>query len=628
MRAGSPTQIGVLRASGLPQDSAAARLALSASLGRADLHVAHLPPSAVLIVRHLALPAVKVQAVGQGGGRVDPTWERAASERLASIYRRAVRPVLGAPPEQCDAVWFADEAELLAALALDLSLGGAEGHWWWQAFRRRWGGLAPNLLPTVLVEWPQALPAALRLLHEQDRVEPVLRALSSHQARQVMDALWRAFDVAPPDLSGASPAPSEPSPARKADGAAAIQPDSQPAPWRAWLAADAVEPALALECICLLGVALALAHAPIAAQAPSFRAAVVRWWQQEHATRQPAAAAAPRAARQDHKQPAAEAPRPRERFDLPGAPPDAPRLVVAGPPGDMQRQFSIDPPAAQPAPVAAPPALHWPAGPNAPQPAPNISTQETRPGDQWPAAGQAQLAHDAAPHVEVHVTAPELAGGVATELAGVLFLVNVMRQLDIPACFEAEWRLASQIGSWGTLELLGRALLAEAARLPTFGKVGNLAGLSADPLWAALSTLDGRGPGVLPGAQFAGAGDVLNVPPAWLNWLTRDPSQSIDLASLAPLAGPLLAGVSHAMQRWLAAVAPLLRQMLQRALAHDADPAAGLLLRRGQLYVTSSHVDLVMPLDSVSLAVRRAGLDFDPGWLPDFGRVVQFHYER
>jgi hypothetical protein len=93
------------------------------------------------------------------------------------------------------------------------------------------------------------------------------------------------------------------------------------------------------------------------------------------------------------------------------------------------------------------------------------------------------------------------------------------------------------------------------------------------------------------------------------------------------LDGPLLAGVDPDLRGWLAAVAPLLRQMLRRALGNDADPVADLLLRRGQLYVTSSHVDLILPLASVSLLVRRAGLDFDPGWLPAWGRVVRFHYE-
>lgn len=628
MLAGGQTQIGLLRASGLPHDSVAARLALSSALGRAELHAAHLPPPAVLIVRHLALPAVNAQAVRQGAGRVDPAWERAAGERLAAVYRRAVRPALEAAPAQCDAVLFADEAELLAALALDISQGRAQGRWWWQAFRRRWGGLAPDRLPAVLVEWPQALPAALRLMHQQDRAEPVLRALAPRQARQVMDVLWRAFGVAPPDLSGAWPASSEPPAAREAAGAGATSPAGHPpAPWRDWLPDSAVTAALAPECLCLLGSALALAHAPAAAQAPAFRAAVVRWWQHECAARQPAAAAAPGAVGQAHQQPSAEAPRPRERFDLPGAPPDAPRLVASAPPGEVQREYSSGPPAAQRQKPASPAAPHLPAGANAPLPAPHMTVQETRPADQRPAPAQAQLAPDAAAAgVEVRGAAPDLAGGVATELAGVLFLVNVMQQLNLPACFEAEWRLASQIGAWGTLELLGRALLAESARLPRLEQDGSVAGLSADPLWAALAAIDGRGPGELPGAQFAGAGDVLHIPPAWQSWLAREAGQAIDLVSQAPLAGPLLAGVSRDMRRWLAALTLLLRQMLLRALDDAADAALALLLRRGQLYVTSSHVDLIMPLDSVSLAVRRAGLDFDPGWLPAFGRVIQFHY--
>jgi hypothetical protein len=46
----------------------------------------------------------------------------------------------------------------------------------------------------------------------------------------------------------------------------------------------------------------------------------------------------------------------------------------------------------------------------------------------------------------------------------------------------------------------------------------------------------------------------------------------------------------------------------------------------GSIFVTSSHVDLVMDLDDISFSVRRAGLDVNPGWLPDFGRVIQFHY--
>lgn len=223
---------------------------------------------------------------------------------------------------------------------------------------------------------------------------------------------------------------------------------------------------------------------------------------------------------------------------------------------------------------------------------------------------------------------PDLAGGVATELGGVLFLINVMQQLDLPACFEAEWRLASAVGPWGVLELLGRALLAERwAKMPSFPKDGIFA--QRDPLWAALAALAGRPADEPAGAALSGP-DFVAIPSSWARWLGDEAiaGQRIDLAGVAPLAGPLLDGVSTDLRRWLAGVAPLLRQMLGRALGDAAgDPAAHLLLRRGQLYVTSSHVDLVLPLDSVSLLVRIAGLDFDPGWLPAFGRIVQFHYE-
>jgi hypothetical protein len=47
----------------------------------------------------------------------------------------------------------------------------------------------------------------------------------------------------------------------------------------------------------------------------------------------------------------------------------------------------------------------------------------------------------------------------------------------------------------------------------------------------------------------------------------------------------------------------------------------------GRLYVTSSHVDLVISLDHADLSVRASGLDRDPGWLPAYGRVVYFHFE-
>jgi hypothetical protein len=44
--------------------------------------------------------------------------------------------------------------------------------------------------------------------------------------------------------------------------------------------------------------------------------------------------------------------------------------------------------------------------------------------------------------------------------------------------------------------------------------------------------------------------------------------------------------------------------------------------------VTATHVDLVMPMNEISVPVRLAGLDANPGWVPELGRVVTFHFVR
>jgi hypothetical protein len=51
-----------------------------------------------------------------------------------------------------------------------------------------------------------------------------------------------------------------------------------------------------------------------------------------------------------------------------------------------------------------------------------------------------------------------------------------------------------------------------------------------------------------------------------------------------------------------------------------------LLNRPGRLFITRTHLDVVLPLAAADLRIRRAGLDLDPGWLPWLGRVVQFKY--
>jgi hypothetical protein len=262
--------------------------------------------------------------------------------------------------------------------------------------------------------------------------------------------------------------------------------------------------------------------------------------------------------------------------------------------------------------------------------------------------------------------------GIQTALGGVLYLINLMCQLDLPACFEADWALDSQVGPWGVLELLGRGMFA-----------GDRRSSPADPLWMALAQLGGRAPGELPGAAVQG-GDRFSLPVAWTTpvssseevyyWAMQhrrlclwsaagymlvecprsaSPSAvqasaalqaylapgaperllhtAFDQAPLDDVTGTMVTGLNPSLTRWLALVLPFLRHRLQLALQPAAteafDLAQMLLLYPGRLYVTATHVDLVMRLEEISLPVRLAGLDRNPGWLLDFGRVVLFHFE-
>jgi hypothetical protein len=54
---------------------------------------------------------------------------------------------------------------------------------------------------------------------------------------------------------------------------------------------------------------------------------------------------------------------------------------------------------------------------------------------------------------------------------------------------------------------------------------------------------------------------------------------------------------------------------------------AALVRRRGRVVADPGWFEVSLSLDDVSLEVRRAGLDCDPGWLPWLGVVVRFRYE-
>jgi hypothetical protein len=80
--------------------------------------------------------------------------------------------------------------------------------------------------------------------------------------------------------------------------------------------------------------------------------------------------------------------------------------------------------------------------------------------------------------------------------------------------------------------------------------------------------------------------------------------------------------LSAITQRWVVATAAALD-------ADGRDPhnvVTGVLRRRGLIHYQLGWVDVELDLDQVDVAVRRAGLDLDPGWVPWLGTVVRFVY--
>ena len=168
----------------------------------------------------------------------------------------------------------------------------------------------------------------------------------------------------------------------------------------------------------------------------------------------------------------------------------------------------------------------------------------------------------------------------ATSWGGLLFLLPVVAELGIPASVTAEPG-AYGVGLRPVLHELGRRLLARAAP-------------GAEPA-------DVRDPALL---AFCGlsSGSQAPRPP--------EPPASERIG--------LVAG----------SVAAALRERLPALEPDRGDPALLLSVcrRHAVIQADPGWIDVDLRLDEVSVEVRRAGLDLDPGYLPWLGCVVRFRY--
>lgn len=707
------THIGTLHVRGAERNDPALRLAIANQLGGADLKPSGMPPSAVLVVRRLADPLPGGFTVQPGSGRPDPDWERAVQRQLEASFSNAAQPDRGRLPGNAEAIVFTDEAELLACLVSDIASGEAWQRWWWKAILKRIPlSFGPSAcirellcekavyLPVVagrLAEWNRA-EAVFKNIEPRDSMTLLQALLAVHGFTELKTAVIEAAGMAPDDSlvrnsdissydrpdAGDHPIDSAISPAQRA--VAGSEKTESPyldfsesvhlaAFWQRYLPSVRVPEVLRKEQLLLFGLSLSILKVPQLARSREFQNEVIEWWRNpdkyNYARGMRRHSAAPEAPGVKHKartQRSEAAVKPLQRASTQEDKVDAEQhdtLTLSALKDRKSKRSSRSA--------------------DAEANAETIREQEQekireleRGGLTAEDASELSTIHPetatAVPDIETDEEQPgtSLTGNfVHTRLGGVLYLLNLMSQLNLPGCFEQDWRLGSRLGRWAFLELMARGLVAQ--------------GHEDDPLWKVFAELDQRPSKEPPGKYFTGSSSY-RLPPAWFDllrsgeetfhwassrgsmrlwssqgyvltetsglagdpqaraeaelrqWFVKD-SRSVlcrKAYSKAPLVRPVWlekAGVSKDLVRWFSLALPFVRQYFYSILKSrdHASPnqtvLKRLLLCPGKLYVTATHVDFATDINNISISARMSGLDRNPGWLPEYGRVVLFHFE-
>lgn len=669
------TVIQRLRLRGAELEPLSARLRMEAVLAGADLLPRGLPPSATVCIRRLMDPKPGVLPVSPQALRPPTAWNEALTSVLREQVARAARPARGVVPPGAEAVLFADPSELLACLASDVSRGLANAHWWWR-------GLFPNadLARAVVTEWlraPEYVPSALEFITRRREARAVLSLFTVPEARELLIQVLRvhglpatALDAPAREADDEQPGPSvERSGPSEAGGA----PRVEVAPWEPW-APEVRALNSSREHAALLGVALTLRRAPMEARRPEFLPTVGTWRHSEQSLSVPPPVT-PRAARSEaptdslmiseHPQPhtqstpaitdfAAPVEEPTARPPFEPAPLEQSVTGTAMPRAEASIAVGVAP--AHPDgsgvswPIEAPPSVELP---------PSREAAPATPAEDL----SRSAAHTTTPPTPLRELEPPSgrAWGLpfSTRLGGLFYLVNLGLFLELYGDFSMPMHPNNlPLSLWDFVTLVGRRLCVDPR--------------PSDPVWKVLAMLAGRKPGDLPGQGFTPP-DAWRIPPTWLRtfraardthwtWSVlegrlrvrhaagflvldvpcdgRDAEALVD-SELAPYSsgspftlsrgdetGPLDTGP---LERWLGWLVPFCRARLCRALGVSQDEAsaldATLLTHDARLHVTEGHVDVVLFLAQLPLAVRIAGLDRDIGWLPSEGRHLTFHFE-
>ncbi|EJL30106.1 hypothetical protein PMI01_03223 [Caulobacter sp. AP07] len=622
----SPDQGLTVQRARLRGGGANARRVLEAALAPIDPSRIGLPRRAMLIVRRLAAAAPL--------GR--PGFTLAVETALRNSLARAVRPARDSVAGQADSMLFDDEVELAGWL-----IGGRvrndppAARWWWPAALR--GRPPAAWWRTEVLPRGDLLPRVIVWLAERGLAEPWLAELDDAELDLALGAIVHAHALDPACVEARPGVRPRRAPAKRAVNVQALTVLLRRTP-------ELVASRLSGPARRLLAVALTVRRDAPQARDPGFAAALealdalVPGSDPQLIARSPApdqAADVPSKRKPSTSRSASR------RATIGPAPAEPSEPGLESEPGELDAPSLDGKDTATVAPEARP----------APAPgSPHDPTPSRSPAPVLPPGPALAAVLDAE---DVHET--ETTGGVrrvTVRFGGLFYLLNALLGLELYSDFSQPRGRNLALSPWDLLAMLGARWFG-----PAF---------AADPMSGFLADLAGRTPRRRAGAGFV-APKTWITPGAWLRpwgqpatvigWAgrrrlmlwhpagfaiadaPRRPGRNgrDQLARLARRAGlaattivtaaraPVRLG--HGRDRWLGLLTLYLSARLSRALGVDARDAPDLVCRHPAVVEISDGVlDIHLALADLPLALRTAGLDRDPGWIPAVGLKPAFHF--
>ena len=582
--------IGRLRVAGTNVDALSARLRATMLLNAANLEAAQPTPSAIVFIRKLRDPLPGVLSLDSSTTEPPAEWKTALAGALRSVAGRAGRPAVEAVSGNEEAIIFTDRAELLACLAADTCHGATATRWWWSCLLR-----AGHDLPAIAKIWresPEYIPAALDHLSKRRVAAAFVQRLDDNTTQQFVQAIIQVFGLqwlmpvvaSRIETIGSSRFVSSPVSAI-ASGELSNDP-----PWLPQ-ATETGTHHLSLEQQRFLGIALMIQRAPAVVRTRRFARAVEQWQEQfvapaENQLR--ASSTRLRVAPTVQQTVSTSLPdvhlSPREVVQIEAVHesriqtknPAAVDVLTSAIATESHESISTEV-VAEPSPESADVIVDNigqsdPIGPSA---APAVESLTTTASTD-PSAFEARELND------------DTTISIETDLGGLFYLINLGVYLNLYSDFTTPLSPGIELDIWDFVTLVGSELLE--------GANGD------DPIWAALANLAGRDET----QPLLGRGQYRN---AVASGESPQPDPTVD--------------------RWLSVLMPCVRVRLRGALGLKSDDEIPEILCRhhARVRVTDTHVDVYFSLADLPLAIRFAGLDRDPGWVPAAGRFISFHFD-